>query len=79
MSDYMKWREKEECFEALESIAVKVNQRDADMRSHIVLSMFKVAHAEANVPAPPPSHSLPLSVSPLLLPILLTAIFLLQS
>ena len=31
-----------ECFAALESIAQKVNERDADMRSHIVLSMFKV-------------------------------------
>ena len=32
----------EECFAALKSIAQKVNNRDADMRSHIVLSMFKV-------------------------------------
>ena len=28
--------------EPLESIAQKVNERDADMRSHIILSMFKV-------------------------------------
>jgi hypothetical protein len=55
MSDYMKWKEKDECFSALESIAQKVNDRDADMRSHIVLSMFKVAAAEANVPDAPPS------------------------
>jgi len=55
MSDEMKYREKAECFAALESIAQKVNERDADMRSHIVLSMFKVAAAEANVPEPPPS------------------------
>lgn len=55
MSDYMKWKEKDECFAALQSIAQKVNNRDADMRSHIVLSMFKVAAAEANVPDAPPS------------------------
>jgi len=55
MSDEMKYKEKAECFAALESIAQKVNERDADMRSHIVLSMFKVAAAEANVPEPPPS------------------------
>jgi len=54
MSDYMKWKEKAECFAALQSIAKKVNDRDADMRSHIVLSMFKVAAAEANVPEAPP-------------------------
>merc|ERR1719397_1312724 len=53
MSDLMKYREKVECFAALESIAHKINERDADMRSHIVLSMFKVAAAEANVPEPP--------------------------
>ena len=47
-----------ECFAALESIAHKINERDADMRSHIVLSMFKVAAAEANVPEPPDSGSL---------------------
>merc|ERR1712037_685812 len=44
MSDYMKW---------------KVNDRDADMRSHIVLSMFKVAAAEANVPEAPPVAAAP--------------------
>lgn len=63
MSDFQKWKEKEECFAALQSIAQKVNDRDADMRSHIVLSMFKVAAAEANVPAQPKdagwSHSPP--------------------
>lgn len=57
MSDYMKWKEKHECFAALQSIAQKVNDRDADMRSHIVLSMFKVAAAEANVPDAPPDGS----------------------
>jgi len=55
MSDLMKYKEKEECFAAMSSIAGKVNERDADMRSHIVLSMFKVAAAEANVPEPPES------------------------
>jgi len=67
MSDLMKYREKEECFEALESIAQKVNARDADMRSHIILSMFKVAAAEANVPDPPPSAVCGLEPSLLLL------------
>lgn len=54
MSDAMLYKEKVECFSALQSIAQKVNDRDPDMRSHIVLSMFKVAAAEANVPEPPP-------------------------
>jgi len=54
MSDSMLYKEKVECFSALQSIAQKVNNRDPDMRSHIVLSMFKVAAAEANVPEPPP-------------------------
>jgi len=57
MSDEMKYREKVECFSALESISHKINERDADMRSHIVLSMFKVAAAEANVPEPPASSA----------------------
>merc|ERR1712107_946679 len=35
------------------------NDRDADMRSHIVLSMFKVAAAEANVPEAPPVDAAP--------------------
>jgi len=63
MSDFMKWKEKDECYGALQSIASKVNNRDADMRSHVVLSMFKVAAAEANVPDPPPSASSKLEVS----------------
>ena len=32
----------EECFEALESISRKINTNDADMRSHVILSMIKV-------------------------------------
>ena len=32
----------EECFVAFLSVSKKVNDRDADMRSHIVLSMSKV-------------------------------------
>merc|ERR1711899_611333 len=59
MSDEMKYREKVECFSALESISYKINERDADMRSHIVLSMFKVAAAEANVPEAPPVDAVP--------------------
>jgi len=64
MSDEMKYREKVECFSALESISYKINERDADMRSHIVLSMFKVAAAEANVPEPPASGSPRLQAPP---------------
>merc|ERR1712062_230114 len=59
MSDYMKWKEKEECFAVFLSVSKKVNDRDADMRSHIVLSMFKVAAAEANVPEAPPVDDAP--------------------
>ena len=46
---------KDECYEALVSISRKINTNDADMRSHVVLSMFKVAAAEADVPPPPAS------------------------
>ena len=38
-----------ECFTALASIAHKINERDADMRSHIVLSMFKVSCGRGNI------------------------------
>eukprot|EP00092_Neocalanus_flemingeri_P090801 GFUD01115027.1.p1 GENE.GFUD01115027.1~~GFUD01115027.1.p1 ORF type:complete len:168 (+),score=63.14 GFUD01115027.1:490-993(+) len=55
MSDSMKYQEKEECYDAVLNIADKVNSRDADMRSHVIMSMFKVASAEANVPPPPPT------------------------
>merc|ERR1719410_2837866 len=64
MADEMKYKEKVECFTALASIAHKINERDADMRSHIVLSMFKVAAAEANVPEPPASGSPRLQAPP---------------
>ena len=47
----------EECYEALESISRKINTNDADMRSHVILSMIKVAAAEADVPDLPPSGS----------------------
>jgi len=57
MSDFMKWKEKEECFAALDSISTKVNAKDRDMMSHIILSMFKVAAAEANVPEYEPSSA----------------------
>ncbi len=40
----------EECYEALESISRNINTNDADMRSHVILSMIKVAAAEADVP-----------------------------
>jgi predicted oxidoreductase (fatty acid repression mutant protein) len=57
MSDFMKWKEKEECFAALASISTKVNAKDRDMMSHIILSMFKVAAAEGNVPEYTPSSA----------------------
>lgn len=44
-------REKEECFEALRSISRKINTNDADMRSHVILSMIKVSAAVAEIPA----------------------------
>ena len=45
----------EECFEALESISRKINNNDADLRGHVILSMIKVAATEADVPDLPPS------------------------
>jgi hypothetical protein len=48
-------REKDECFEALKSIEKKIMSKDADMRSHVILSMIKVAAAEADVPPQPSS------------------------
>ena len=55
----MSFELQEECYEALESISRKINTNDADMRSHVILSMIKVAAAEADVPDPPPSGSPP--------------------
>ena len=55
MSDFMKYKEKEECYEAVKTVAMKVNHHDPDMMSHVIMSMFKVASAEANVPLPRPS------------------------
>lgn len=52
-------REKDECYDALKSISRKINRNDADMRSHVILSMIKVAAAEADVPDLPPSGSPP--------------------
>jgi len=43
-------REKEECFDALKSISRKINTNDADMRSHVILSMIKVSAAVADIP-----------------------------
>ena len=56
----------DECFEALESISRKINTNDADMRSHVILSMVKVAAAEADVPDLPPSGSYRLTGLPAL-------------
>ena len=44
-----------ECMDALKTISDKINGKDADMRQHVVLSMFKVAAAEADVPPLPSS------------------------
>ena len=58
MTDEMLWTEKvgpkdsgdlwfntfqEECSEAVASIAARINKEDADMRSHVVMSIFMVA------------------------------------
>ena len=43
---------KVECYDAVKTIADKINSRDADMMSHVIMSVFKVASAEANVPVP---------------------------
>ena len=48
----------DECYEALESISHKINTNDADMRSHVVLSMIKVSAALADVP-PAPARAAP--------------------
>jgi len=48
-------KEKDECLAALTTISNKINGNDADMRQHVVLSMFKVAAAEADVPPLPSS------------------------
>ena len=45
----------DECFEALQVISYKINNNDPDMRSHVVLSMIKVAAAEADIPPLPSS------------------------
>ena len=45
----------DECLDALEDISRKINTDDADMRSHVILSMVKVAAAEADVPPMPSS------------------------
>jgi hypothetical protein len=50
-------REKDECFEALKSIQEKIMSKDADMRSHVILSMIKVAKAEALDVPPLPSSA----------------------
>ena len=55
MSDFMKYKEKEECYDAVKTVAMKVNHHDPDMMSHVIMSIFKVASAEANVPPPPPT------------------------
>ena len=45
--------QQEECFEALESISQKINYNDADIRSHVVLSMIKVSAVLADIPPMP--------------------------
>jgi hypothetical protein len=47
----------EDCYDALESISQKINTNDVDMRSHVLLSMIKVATAVADVPELPVSSS----------------------
>jgi len=68
MTDEMLWTEKEECSEAVASIAARINKEDADMRSHVVMSIFMVASAEANVPPEPQISASPTIRRPPLLP-----------
>ena len=55
MSGFMLYKEKVECYGAVKTIADKINNRDADMMSHVIMSVFKVASAEANIPWSPPT------------------------
>ena len=77
MSDFMKYKEKEECYDAVNTVALKVNQKDPDMMSHVIMSIFKVASAEANVPSPPPTPppSQALQLSPSSVPCIVITIF----
>ena len=52
----------DECFDALQSISTKINTNDPDMRSHVVLSMIKVAAVEADVPPAPISEAVSLAI-----------------
>ena len=56
MSGFMLYKEKVECYDAVKTIADKINNRDADMMSHVIMSVFKVASAEANIPWTPPTE-----------------------
>lgn len=72
MADWMLWQEKGECFEAVQSIATRIHEEDADMRSHVVMSIFLVASAEANVPPEPQlSSALRQEAGPVLVLVLL--------
>ena len=69
MSGFMLWKEKVcfirydeksnllifqyECYGSVKTISDRINGRDPDMMSHVIMSVFKVASAEANVPGPP--------------------------
>ena len=57
MTDPMLWDEKvaepgevtapqEECYEAVTSIAERINMGDPDMRSHVIMSIFMVGRPE---------------------------------
>ena len=46
---------KDECYGAVKTISDRINSRDPDMMSHVIMSVFKVASAEANVPGPRPT------------------------
>ena len=43
---------KDECYGAVKTISDRINSRDPDMMSHVIMSIFKIAAAEANVPTP---------------------------
>ena len=53
----------DECYGSVKTISDRINSRDPDMMSHVIMSVFKVASAEANVPGPPPTTASVMSVT----------------
>lgn len=59
MSGFMLYKEKVECYDAVSTISFKINNGDSDMMSHVIMSVFKISLAEANIPWSPPSNASP--------------------